>query len=73
MCSQFDTTPHYMYPRVRDLPRDEQDAFKGWLRDQTRPLIDGEPMEEQDAYYEEDYDRWNDYRSGKLMSWVSWD
>jgi len=46
------------WPRVRDLPKSEQQAFSEWLAGQTRPLIDDLPMEEQDAYYQWDYDRW---------------
>lgn len=51
------------YPRLRDLPEDEQKPFKRWLRGQTIPLEEGVPMEDQDFYYPWDYDRW--VRQGK--------
>jgi len=48
----------YDFPRIRDLPQEEQGDFDRWLDGQTRPLIDGIPLEEQDFYYPWDYDRW---------------
>ena len=44
--------------RIRDLFEAEQEPFSKWLRGQTVPLMDGVPMEEQDAFYQWDYDRW---------------
>ena len=49
-------------PRLRDLPTVEQKPFDEWLVGQTRPMIEGVPMEEQDAYYEWDYKRWKEGR-----------
>lgn len=46
------------WPRIRDLPVDEQDPFIVFLDGQTRPMIDGVPGTEQDAYYPSDYERW---------------
>lgn len=44
--------------RIKDLPEGEREPFERWLRGQTRPWIEGLPMEEQDAYYQWDYERW---------------
>ena len=46
------------WPRVRDLPQAERVPFTRWLAGQTRPMIDGLPMAEQDAYYQGDYENW---------------
>ena len=46
------------WPRIRDLPPDEQDRFSKWLFGQTVPIIPGIPMEEQDGYYPWDYETW---------------
>ena len=46
------------YPRIRDLPEDEQEPFKTWLEYQTVPCVDDLPMEEQDFYYQHDYNKW---------------
>ena len=48
----------YEWPRLRDLPEEEQAPFLKWLVGQTRPLEAGVPMEEQDFYFPWDYDRW---------------
>ena len=52
------------WPRVKDLPEQDREPFTRWLDDygQTRPLIDGVPMEQQDGYYEWDYGRWKERR-----------
>lgn len=59
------TTQHYLadmtqppqnWPRIKDLPEKERKPFSTFLYGQTRPLIDGVPMEEQDAYYSWDYE-----------------
>jgi hypothetical protein len=47
-----------VWPRIRDLPKEEQEPFGKWLRGQTKPLIEGIPFEEQDSYYPWDYDNW---------------
>jgi hypothetical protein len=46
------------WPRVSELPEDEREPFTNWLVGQTRPMIEGIPMDEQDGYYEHDYRRW---------------
>jgi hypothetical protein len=46
------------WPRMRDLPENERAPFNKWLNGQTCPVIEGIPIEEQDAYYPWDYDRW---------------
>ena len=52
-------TPHMTeFPRIKDLPPDEQEPFGEYLYGQTRPLIIGLPMAEQDGYYLSDYLRW---------------
>lgn len=48
------------YPRIKDLPEDERAPFTAWMEGQTMPLIEGLPMEEQDAYYPWDYKRWKE-------------
>lgn len=48
----------YDWPRIRNLPVDEQLPFWKWLHHQTRPLVEGLPHEEQDFYYPWDYDTW---------------
>jgi ankyrin repeat protein len=45
-------------PRIRNLPKEEQEPFKKWLFGATRPCIDGIPREEQDGYFHDDYERW---------------
>lgn len=46
------------WPRIGDLPKNEQAPFDAWLSGQTRPWIEGEDEKNQDAYYPWDYDRW---------------
>lgn len=46
------------WPRLRDLPKDEQAPFFRWLGGQTRPWLDGVPVDEQDGYYQHDYKNW---------------
>jgi len=53
------------FPRLRDLPVDEQQPFGKWLFGQTCPVLEGLPDSEQDAYYPDDYDRWKHIRSAK--------
>ena len=44
------------WPRIRDLPKEEQEPFSKWLYGQTCPFLEGEEI--QDGYYSHDYDRW---------------
>jgi hypothetical protein len=46
------------WPRIRDLPEPERNPFTKWLEGQTMPWIEGEPVENQDAFYPWDYERW---------------
>jgi hypothetical protein len=46
------------WPRIKDLPAEEQEPFREWLYGQTRPIIDGVTFGESDGYYEWDYQRW---------------
>jgi len=46
------------YPRMRDLPIEEQGPFARWMKDQTRPVVEGIHMNEQDFFYPWDYERW---------------
>lgn len=50
------TTPQQPWPRIRNLPEAERQPFIEFLVGQTVPWIEGEPMEDQDAYYPWDYD-----------------
>lgn len=43
------------YIRISDLPTEEQERFKTWLRGQTCPLIEGE--ERGDTAWPWDYER----------------
>ncbi len=45
------------YPRIRNLPQEEQEPFRQWLMGQTRPGP-SLPPEEYDFFYQSDYDRW---------------
>ena len=44
--------------RIRDLPENERDEFRQWLRGAQVPLVPGVPTTEQDGYYQHDYDFW---------------
>ncbi len=46
------------WPRIKQLRVAERVPFRQWLTGQTMPLIDGVAMDEQDAYYPWDYERW---------------
>jgi len=48
--------PPTKWPRVKDLPQEQQASFNQFLEGQTRPVIEGVPDEEQDGYYPWDYD-----------------
>ena len=51
--------PQRPWPRIRNLPPQEQALFWAWLRKgRTAPHIEGVPETEQDAYYPEDYNAW---------------
>lgn len=49
------------FPRLRDLPEEEREPFWQWLMGQTRPMVGGLPVEEQDFYYGDDYLKWKSY------------
>jgi hypothetical protein len=46
-----------IWPRIKDLPIDQQEPFNAWLSGQTCPFIEGVKIADQDAYYPWDYDR----------------
>lgn len=50
------------YPRLRDLPLEEQLPFQKELEGQTRPWIEGIADEDQDFFYQGDYLRWKSGR-----------
>ena len=56
------------FPRVRDLPKEEQEDFNNWLAYQGRPLPIGYeklPSKEWDWYYPQDYVSWVKYGKPK--------
>lgn len=61
------------WPRTKDLPEIERVIFKHWLSGQTRPLIDGVPDDEQDAYFEHDYQRWKEQGQRLEQGGADWD
>jgi hypothetical protein len=42
--------------RIRNLPENEQPAFRAFLRGQTVPLIPSVPDNEQDGFFWRDYE-----------------
>ena len=47
------------YPRVRDLPQQDQIDFLKWLLGKYRPIGDpGEPIEQWDWYFPGDHSDW---------------
>jgi hypothetical protein len=47
------------YPRIRDLPEEEQEPFSNWMTGQTMPICDTSlPQSEWDWYYPWDYETW---------------
>lgn len=61
------------WARIRELPVDEQAPFARWIRDQTRPLIDDVPDDEQDAYYRHDYELWKEQDMPLEQRFETWD
>lgn len=59
--------------RIRNLPESEQGVFAHWLFAQTRPLIDGIPDSEQDAYYQHDYELWKEQGMPLEQRRATWD
>ncbi len=60
------------WPRIRDLPTEEQKPFLEYLNGKTRPLMEPEEdyaPEDQDAFYQSNYDRWKAVLAGKLVIW----
>lgn len=58
------------FPRLRDLPEEYREPFNEWLRGQTRPILDGEDDEDQDAFYAHDFMTWLECASvGKPYIW----
>jgi hypothetical protein len=54
----MDNSTPINWPRVSNLPKEEQEPFSKWLRGQTRPYILDLPVSDQDGYYPWDYKRW---------------
>ena len=54
----MDMDTNKQWPRIRDLPEQEQVPFSAFLAGQTRPWLDGITVEQQDAYYTWDYENW---------------
>jgi len=52
-------TEEYNYIRLRDIKdKNILDRFNEWLRGQTKPIIKGLPIKDQDAVYLSDWNRW---------------
>ena len=61
------------FPRVRDLPEEEREPFMRWLMNQTRPILPGVPVREQDGYYQWDHDRWKREGMDTQQRAATWD
>lgn len=59
----------YPFRRVRDLPLEEREAFERELNHQTRPMVSGIPLEDQDFFYEGDYERWKESPAVRRATW----
>ncbi len=57
------------WPRVRELPEAEREAFTRELRGQTRPLVAGVKDADQDFFYPWDYLDWKDRQIGIPTTW----
>ena len=44
------------WPKIKDLPKEEQEPFWEWLTGQTIPMNEDNPEEK--CYFQWDYDRW---------------
>lgn len=65
----FELVPEIEWPRVRDLPEDEQEKFELYLgvENIARPLLEGLEMDEQDGFFPEDYEIWK--MENKPLQW----
>jgi hypothetical protein len=56
----FPTVGHHVgsWPRVRDLPVEEQGPFSAWLGCAKRPRFDDVADSEQDGYFPWDWEEW---------------
>lgn len=59
------------WPRVRDLPEGEREAFSHWLFGQTQPWIEG--ARKQDGYYQHDYELWKSQDKPLEQRRSTWD
>lgn len=62
----------FQWPRLRDLPESERQAFTNWICEQTRPIEPSLPETEeyQDFYFRHDYYRWRETReSTRRVLW----
>ena len=60
-------TEEFNYPRIRDLPKEEQEKFNSWLDYRGRPLPsnwEDLPPEEWDWFYPWDYEKWKGLHAG---------
>ena len=55
------------WPRVSNLPPQEQEPFSFWLAKlgATRPVLEGVDDDEQDGYYDAFYQQWKDELAAK--------
>jgi hypothetical protein len=65
----FEPIPEIPWPRVRDLPESEREAFELYLGVEgiARPLLEGLEMDDQDGFYPEDYSCWK--MENKPLNW----
>lgn len=56
----FPATGHRLglWPRIRDLPVDEQAPFTAWLGSAKRPFFDNVTWQDQDGYFPRDWEEW---------------
>lgn len=55
---RLDLPKEYRWPRLRNLPPEEQKPFWEWMIGRTLPYVEGVPREEQDFFYPWDYRDW---------------
>jgi hypothetical protein len=56
----FPVTGHRLgsWPRIRDLPPEEQAPFRQWLGNAKRPIFDDVAPQDQDGYFPWDWEEW---------------
>lgn len=64
------THTDFQYIRSSELTSpEEKQALEKWMEYQTRPLIEGIALDEQDAIYSWDYERWCEVKAGRKVPW----